>query len=122
MPLPVVWIFLFVGMLFAVVHDFAVMTSLYWYYPWFDIVMHFWGGTLVVLGVYAVCSLKHVPLKPSAVLIFSTLVAFMVSWEIFEYSVGLYNPPTYLFDLAKDFMMGTIGGLVGYFVSIRLRM
>jgi hypothetical protein len=121
MPLPVVWIFLFIGTLFAMVHDFAVMTSLYWYYPWFDIVMHFWGGTLVVLGVHAICSLRHVPLKPTAPLIFSALVVCMVLWELFEYSVGLYNPPTYLFDLAKDFMMGSIGGLVGYLTSLRFR-
>jgi hypothetical protein len=122
MPLPVVWIFLFVGTLFAAVHNFAVVTSLYWYYPWFDIVMHFWGGTLVVLGVHAICSLKHVTLKPTGLLVAIVLVGCMSSWELFEYSIGLYNPASYWFGLAKDLMMGTIGGLVGYFASLRLRM
>jgi len=112
--------FLFLGLLFAAVHDFAVATTLYWYYPWFDIVMHFWGGILIVMGVRALCSLKLVPLSPTAPVIFAALVLCMVAWEAFEYAVGLYNPPTYLFDVSKDLLMGTIGGLVGYFASRRL--
>jgi hypothetical protein len=122
MPSVIVWIFLLISGAFATVHNFAVATSLYWYYSWFDIVMHFWGGMLVVLGVYALCSLKHVPLKPSSLIIFATLTTIMVLWEVFEWKVGLFNPRTHLFDTAKDMSVGLIGGLVGYFAAIRLRM
>jgi hypothetical protein len=122
MPPAIVWIFLIFGSTFASVHNFAVAASLYWYYSWFDIAMHFWGGILIVLGVYALCSFKHVPLKPTTLLIFSTLVGVMVAWEIFEYCVGLYEPTTYLFDTAKDIIVGFCGGLAGYLLTIRLRM
>jgi hypothetical protein len=122
MPQAVVWIFLLLSSLFASVHSFAVSLSLYWYYWWFDIMMHFWGGALVVLGVYAVCSLKHIPLKPTSLLIFSTLFAFMIIWELFEWQVGLFNPTSHLFDTTKDIIVGFSGGLIGYLLMIRLRM
>lgn len=122
MPQAIVWIFLAVSSVFAAVHNFAVVTSLYWYYSWFDIIMHFWGGILVVLGVYAICSLKHVPLKPTTLIIFGTLVTIMVSWELFERAAGLYDPTTYVFDVSKDLFVGLVGGLVGYLAAIRLRM
>jgi hypothetical protein len=122
MPAAIVWIFLVATSTFASVHNFAVAASLYWYYSWFDILMHFWGGILIVLGVYALCSFKHVPLKPTTLLIFSTLLAIMLVWEIFEYYVGLYEPTTYLFDTLKDIAMGFSGGLAGYLLTIRLRM
>ena len=121
MPQAIVWIFLAVSSIFAAVHNFAVVTSLYWYYSWFDIIMHFWGGILVVLGVYAICSLKHVPLKPTTLIIFSTLTITMLLWEIFEWKAGLFDPQTHLFDTTKDIIVGLIGGLVGYLVAIRLR-
>lgn len=122
MPQAIVWIFLAVSSVFAAVHNFAVVTSLYWYYSWFDIIMHFWGGILVVLGVYAICSLKHVPLNPTTLIIFGTLVTIMVSWELFERAAGLYDPTTYVFDVSKDLFVGLVGGLVGYLAAIRLRM
>lgn len=122
MPQAIVWIFLAIASLFASVHNFAVATSLYWYYWWFDIFMHFWGGMLVVLGVYALCSLKHVPLKPTSVLIFSTLIALMVVWEVFEWKIGLFDPANHTFDTIKDLFDGLLGGLVGYFLALRLRM
>lgn len=122
MPQAIVWIFLLTSSLFAAVHNFAVATSLYWYYWWFDVFMHFWGGILVVVGVYALCSLKHVPLKPTAILIFTTLGIAMFAWEVFEWKIGLSNPQYGLFDTIKDLLMGISGGLVGYFSALRLRM
>jgi hypothetical protein len=122
MPAPIVWIFLLIASVFASVHNFAIATSLYWYYSWFDIPMHLVGGALVVLGVYALCSLKHIPLKPSLVLIFGTLSLIMISWEVFEWSAGLFNPPTFVFDVSKDLFFGLIGGLLAYVTAQRLRM
>lgn len=121
MPQAIVWIFLLTSSVFAAVHNFAVTASLYWYYWWFDILMHFWGGALVVVGVYALCSLKHVPLKPTAFIIFMTLFIAMGTWEIFEWQAGLFDPATHMFDTIKDVLVGLTGGLVGYLAAIRLR-
>lgn len=122
MPQLIVWIFLLISGAFATVHKLAVETSLYWYYSWFDIIMHLWGGALIVLGVYALCSLKHVPLKPTTLIIFSTLTALIVGWEVFERFAGLYDPTTYLYDVSKDIIVGYVGGLVGYLLAVKFRL
>lgn len=122
MPQVAVWIFLLISSLFASVHSFAVSMSLYWYYWWFDIMMHFWGGALVVLGVYAICSLKHIPLRPTSLLVFTTLFTLMIVWEVFEWKIGLFDPTTHFFETTKDILVGFCGGLVGYLAMVRLRM
>ncbi len=114
MPPPIVWIFLIIGSTFASVHNFAIAASLYWYYSWFDILMHFWGGVLIALGVQAACAFKFLPLKPTLTLTLLTLFGTMILWEIFERAVGLFDPATYLFDTSKDLIVGLVGGLVGY--------
>src|SRR5690606_8935305 len=93
---------------------FAVATSLYWYYPWFDIVMHFWGGLLLVLGVHAISRLQ-LPIKPTRRTILIVAFAAMIAWEIFERVMGLYPPGTTIFDVLKDLVVGTTGVLVGYY-------
>ena len=122
MPQAIVWIFLAVSSVFASVHHFAVVTSLYWYYSWFDIFMHFWGGALIVMGVFAVCSLKHISLKPTFFIVFTTLIVVMIAWEVFERVVGLYNQSTYVFDVSKDLLVGFCGGVIGYLVAIKIRL
>lgn len=109
--------FLILGTLFAVVHWFALTASLYWYYWWFDIVMHFWGGALVVLGWYNLVVFPRVyayihPTLPR-VLLFLCIVT--VSWEVFEYVTDLWQPAAYWSDTFQDIMCGFVGGLLAYF-------
>ena len=103
-----------IGSTFASVHNFAVATSLYWYYPWFDVLMHFWGGVLVALGVAALSAFRFIRLQPTLWVTLAALTFAMISWEIFERTVGYLEPATYLFDTAKDLLMGFSGGIVGY--------
>lgn len=121
MPPPIVWIFLIIGSTFASVHNFALATELYWYYPWFDILMHFWGGFLVVLGVQAICGFRFVPLRPTLPLTLGVLLGAMVGWEILERLAGIYAPASYLYDTAKDIAMGLLGGLVGFALIRRFK-
>lgn len=114
MPSITVWFFLLFAVFFATVHKVAIAASLYWYYPWFDIVMHFWGGILVALGVVALASLRIIRLKPDLKTTLMVLFIAMVSWEVFERSVGLYSPDTYVFDTSKDLLVGFLGGITGY--------
>ena len=109
-----VWLFLIISAIFAAVHTVAIYASLYWYYSWFDIVMHFWGGILVALGVQALATLRIFPCKPTYVTTILILVFLMVVWEIFEYAVGLYDPATHVFDTMKDIVVGFLGGTIGY--------
>ncbi|MCA9362105.1 hypothetical protein KC906_01900 [Candidatus Kaiserbacteria bacterium] len=110
----IVIIFLLLATAFAAVHAFAVFASLYWYYWWFDIMMHFWGGTLLALGVFSLATFSRFHFTPTLKLMLGVLLCVTVCWEVFEWLVGLYDPETYLVDTAKDMVVGFSGGLLMY--------
>jgi predicted dehydrogenase len=109
-------LFLILATIFAVVHYFAVLASLYWYHWWFDIFMHFWGGLLIGLGVHALCTLQSVSLKPTLILVLVTLATATGVWEIFEWFAGLWDPETYIYDTAQDVLLGFGGGLLAHLI------
>lgn len=76
--------------------------------------MHFWGGVLVVLGVYALTTFSRIHFLPNLRLVLIALTIITLSWELFEWSVGLFNPETYWFDTIKDLVVGFSGGLLAY--------
>lgn len=119
MPIRRTALFLVLSGLFALVHQFAVAATLYWYFWWFDILMHFWGGALIVLGVFVFSGFSFSSFKPSLKIVLLTLVLVTVTWEVFEWFVGLYEPVTYLRDTVKDLVVGLGGGLLAYGVLKR---
>jgi hypothetical protein len=112
-------IFLLLSALFALTHQLAVAASLYWYYWWFDILMHFWGGSLLTLGVYSLGTLSRLHFKPTVGIILFVLLLATVSWEVFERFAGLYDPQTYLVDTIQDVLIGFSGGLLAHLVLRR---
>jgi predicted membrane-bound dolichyl-phosphate-mannose-protein mannosyltransferase len=113
-------IFLLSALAFAVTHLVATAGSLYWYYWWFDIVMHFWGGLLLGLGVHALCRLKSVPVRPTLSVVVVTITVAAISWELFEWLTGLYNPVQYALDTTQDILLGFGGGLLAHFILSHL--
>ena len=105
-------IFLVLAILFAGVHIFALAASLYWYLWWFDIMMHAWGGVLLVLGVHVFSTFSWLPIRSNWPTILTVLFIATVSWEIFEWSIGLYDPETYVFDTTKDIVVGFSFGVL----------
>jgi len=89
---------------------------LYWYYWWFDIMMHFWGGLLIGAGVHVLCGLKNISLQPTLPLLILTLVLITGSWEVFEWYAGLYDHSTHTIDTAQDIAVGFIGGVIAFFI------
>jgi hypothetical protein len=43
------------------------------------------------------------------------LLAFVITWEVFEYSVGLYGYVAQALDTAQDILCGMTGGMVTYY-------
>jgi len=109
-------LFLILSTTFAATHYFAVLAYLYWYYWWFDIFMHFWGGALIGLGVYTFCTFSRIHLRPSLGLVLFTLAIVTSSWEVFEWSAGLWDQESYLVDTVQDVIVGFSGGLLTHIV------
>lgn len=118
---PIVLLFLAVAGVFAVVHQFAVEASLYWYYWWFDILMHFWGGVLIAFGIYSLATFRRLTFKPTLSLVFVVAVGVVVLWEVFEWYVGLFDPALHLTDALTDMFLGITGALIGYLVLKRFK-
>ena len=107
-------VFVLLSAIFAFVHGIAVVASLYWYFWWFDLVMHFWGGTLLALGVHAFCTFSRIHIRPTLMAVVAMLFVATVSWEVFEWVVGLYEPQTHVFETTKDILVGFSGGLLAH--------
>lgn len=118
---PIVILFVVLAGIFAAVHQFAVEASLYWYFWWFDILMHFWGGLLIALGIFALATFRRLTFKPTLSVVFVVAVGFVVSWEAFEWYVGLFNPALHLTDAVMDMFLGIAGALLGYLVLKRFK-
>jgi predicted dehydrogenase len=115
-------IFLLLASVFALVHVLAITLSLYWFHWWFDILMHFWGGALIGLGIHALSTLPKFILRPTTMVIVVTLLLVTVSWEIFEQVAGLYDPTSYVIDTIQDIILGFGGGLLSHFLLRAYRM
>ena len=103
----------------AITHIIALQLFLYWHFSWFDLPMHFLGGAIVALAVFAGYALRApIPkryLNVIPILAFVLIVAFV--WEIFELSIGIVIEDDYEMDTILDLIMGVIGGMVGYVVG-----
>lgn len=111
---PLVIVFIFTAALFALTHAFAVFTSLYWYYWWFDIFMHFWGGLLIGLGVHALSTISLFRLRATTKTVFIITMLTISGWELFERYAGLYDPLIYVIDTSQDLLLGLTGGLLAH--------
>lgn len=104
--------------LFIATHQFFLYFNLFWYFWWADILMHTWGGAMVVMSWYTIERTMTFPrtmaLKYNHPLLVLTFM--MIGWEIFEYMFKISNTTNYVFDTILDFITGAIGGLIVFYV------
>lgn len=110
LALTVLWI-LFLG-----IHYVSVYLSSYEAVWWLDILMHTWGGFLVVTTWYQVKTINAFPFLMSRKWLSPLIVLFvaMVIWELFEFKFGLVTEFNYVADTAYDFLNGFGGGIVSF--------
>ncbi len=104
--------------LFALAHGYFVAHSSYWYIEWLDLLMHTWGGLLLILSWYFIHKVglfpiffKHTLAHP---LLF--LVAAMAGWEVFKYAISSIVSDAYVLDTVLDLTFGALGGLIGFWL------
>lgn len=116
-------VFLITISIIAGVHIIALELYLYWRFIWFDVPMHFLGGTAITLGIFAFADLRIPPfpeVRGQWLPILSFLLTVMIGWELFELWAGIPIETNYWFDTFIDIIMGLTGGAVGYYVAKRL--
>lgn len=103
--------------LFVIAHLYFLQLFLYWHLSWLDIMMHIWGGMLLIASWY---ELKRLPVFKSLIakshlhpLLF--LVIVMVGWEVFKYIIVDTVGQNYEIDTVLDLLSGLSGGLVIFY-------
>lgn len=113
----------FIGISVAVLHKLALSLSLYWSVWWFDIPMHFLGGSLIALitlfVIYDPKFFNFSDKKP--VVIFSvalgTTLIIGLSWELWELYMGFTNIYEDRIDTMADLINDTLGAITVYLYS-----
>ena len=115
-------IFLIAFSTLAVLHNVAIHFSLYWYFWWFDIPMHLFGGVILSLGFFTLCDL-HVLSRKHLTFIKTIGVVFCIAlmWEFFEHFIGVPVEADFLVDTLTDIAMGLLGGTFGYVIGTSVR-
>lgn len=122
LKLPTIF-FLVAFSVLAVIHVLAMKLFLYWSVWWFDIPMHFLGGSVVALGLFTLHDLRiivqdrHLQL----VQVITLVLLIALSWEVFELAVATPVIGDYMLDTFTDLGMGILGGLVGYSIGFNLK-
>jgi hypothetical protein len=107
-------VFLVAAALFALTHGFATHFNLYWFYPWFDVLMHFWGGVLITAGTVVLARQRLLPRPIKKRLLLTIAFICIFGWEVFEYVFGISAGPLYILDTISDVAIGFTGVLTGY--------
>jgi len=117
------------GIFISVVHSVSLLNSLYFLFWWLDIIMHFLAGVLISLSVMWIYQ-KHTNnyVRPSfdhVILLNIFLFALTIGlvWESFELLLGVFfvENSTYVKDTILDFIMNSLGVVVGYIYFLNVK-
>lgn len=114
--------------LIVILHMEGMRREWYFFYPWYDIPMHFLGGLVVAFLIYFIIltsgkrsSVLSNRLKLGVYIIVGTLV-IGIGWELFEYFFNITFDAGQTGDTMLDIVMDIVGALVVYtyaLVSLR---
>lgn len=111
-----IWCTLVLGLGIAVAHAWLVTFALYWYLPWVDIPMHFFGGVWLVCLLATAHWLRLIPsawVYRRRNVLFITL-CMMVGWEVFGVWLEQGFKAGWLIDTTFDVLFGILGVMIGY--------
>ena len=114
------------GIIIAILHSYALAHHLYFSIWWFDLLVHFLSGMLIVLFSISILLQFYDPSllgSPSYPLLLQAVLAAIIIgtvWETFEliFRLVLTDLLTYISDTASDMMMNIIGACAGYAFGI----
>lgn len=95
----------------AYLQHWALADLLYWYYPWFDTLMHFLGG--LALGTFAIAFLD----KRRPLVFLGGMIAVALGWELFELMIHAEREANFVFDTSLDLLMDAVGMSSAYILA-----
>ena len=103
---------LVVSIILTLLHLVGVFYHFYDTDYWFDVAPHFMGG-VVSAAAFLYLSV-YIPRINRTSFVVAGTVSVLLGWEVFEYIVGLFAEPQYLFDTSVDIFMGILGALCSW--------
>lgn len=94
--------------LLAFLQHYALANLLYWYYPWFDTLMHFLGGLTV--ASFGIALLE----KHRALVFLGGMLLIAIGWELFELAINAQREANFAFDTSLDLLMDACGMSLAY--------
>ncbi len=110
MPRKLLFLQLLIVAALAAAHLTALALSLYWYFPWFDMITHTLGGMWI--GAFVLWSCMQAGYAPRLLFVVAGALALGIAWEIFEVVAGIPLEANYAFDTSLDLLMDVLGSLV----------
>lgn len=108
-------LFLIIASTWLGIHVLALQAELYWFYWWFDLPMHFFGGVVVMLALFVAIDFGATKLRyftPLKRAVYYVL-AVAILWEVYEFGIGMPIESDFWLDTGIDVALGIIGGVVG---------
>lgn len=107
------FISLFLLLILISFDTFAKVYSFYYYYPDFDIIMHFLGGLFITS--LAISILKSSRMD-SSMNIFIMIFCVSILWEYVEFKIGrnIFVNNGFWIDTFYDLLMDALGGIMAY--------
>jgi len=108
------------SIILVMLNHYAGVYFLYWRFWWFDIVMHFLGGSIIsLLSIYIYKSFfgDFNDRRSIIVISFSLVFVFIVAifWEVFEFFMDSnIKEANYFLDTITDILMAILGTLFTY--------
>ena len=114
---------LILGVQLAIVHSVAVKFSLYWEIIWFDNLIHFFGGVVLVLLLYTLVDIKVLkPLWLQQWRKTTVLVAVIVlGWEVLGVLMLMRFKENFVTDTSLDILFGILGCIIGWWIGRQIK-
>lgn len=109
------------SLLLAFLQHIAFENFFYWKFWWYDLMMHFLGGTVLGSVFFWTVQFEFSGTLKNKLSTFASVFLFVLAvgllWEVFEYSIGIdreYSRIFWEFDSLQDLCMDVLGGSVAY--------
>jgi asparagine N-glycosylation enzyme membrane subunit Stt3 len=110
---------LILGAQLAILHFFATKLSLYWEIAWFDNLMHFFGGIVLLFVLHTLTDIRVLS-KSWMDKIYKTIIlvlAVLLGWEILGIALIGRIKENFITDTSLDVLFGILGSIVGWFIA-----